>query len=110
MTERPTESQTSILRALSLMNGKVVGDATSLQRSETLAAGESDRHLLPVSTSKRVQMLYVAALSRRPEQREQDRAVKFVKEAVNKAKDKTTPGRGTARSEALADSLLGTAQ
>ena len=37
-SDKATESQTSILQALSLMNGKLIADATSLDRSETLAA------------------------------------------------------------------------
>jgi hypothetical protein len=37
-SDKRTEHQTSILQALSLMNGRFVADATSLERSETLAA------------------------------------------------------------------------
>ena len=37
-SDKRTEYQTSILQALALMNGKFVADATSLERSETLAA------------------------------------------------------------------------
>ena len=36
--DKRTETQTSILQALSLMNGKLVADATNVERSETLAA------------------------------------------------------------------------
>ena len=36
--DRPTEVQTSILQALTLMNGKVMTAATSLRTSETLVA------------------------------------------------------------------------
>src|SRR5262245_60324958 len=35
---KPTEAQTSILQALTLMNGKFIADATSLDKSETLTA------------------------------------------------------------------------
>src|SRR5262249_55618129 len=37
-SQRATQAQRSILQALTLMNGKVVADATSLEKSETLAA------------------------------------------------------------------------
>ena len=37
-SDKATEVQTSILQALTLMNGKVVADATSLARSETRSA------------------------------------------------------------------------
>jgi hypothetical protein len=100
LTERPTESQTSILRALALMNGKVVGDATSLERSETLAAVVDAPFL---STAERVETLYLAALSRRPDTKERDRAVQFVREAVRNAKDKDTAARKKAQADALAD-------
>ena len=36
--EKPTEAQTSILQALTLMNGQIVGGATSLATGDTLAA------------------------------------------------------------------------
>src|SRR5262249_4202245 len=38
MSEKATESPTTILQALTLMNGRLVREATSLERSETLAA------------------------------------------------------------------------
>lgn len=78
-SERATEAQTSILQALSLMNGKVVAAATSLERSETLAAVVDAPFL---GTVGRVEALYIATLSRRPEARELDRAVRFVKSAA----------------------------
>jgi hypothetical protein len=91
---RAVESQTSILQALSLMNGKVTQAATSLERSETLAAVVDAPFL---TTEQRVETLYLAVLSRRPEAKELDRAVKFVESAVKGAK-------GTdAASNALAD-------
>ncbi len=100
LTERPTESQTSILRALALMNGKVVGDATSLSRSETLAAVVDAPFL---TAAERVETLYLAALSRRPEPKELDRAVLFVKEAVRNARGKDAAARRAATGEALSD-------
>jgi hypothetical protein len=72
------------------MNGKVTASATTLEHSETLAAVVEAPFL---SVPQRVETLYLAALSRKPEVRELDRAVKFVRSV--KGKD------GTA--EALAD-------
>jgi hypothetical protein len=100
LTERPTESQTSILRALALMNGKVVGDATSLERSETLAAVVDAPFL---TTAERIETLYLAALSRRPDTKERDRAVQFVREAVRNAKGKDAAARRSGQADALAD-------
>jgi hypothetical protein len=76
--DRPTEVQTSILQALSLMNGRVVADATSLERSETLAAVLDAPFL---DTPGRVEALYLATLSRKPTPRELSRLVHFVERA-----------------------------
>jgi hypothetical protein len=73
--ENPTEVQTSILQALTLMNGKLVDDATVLERSETLAA-VADAPFL--DTAGKVETLYLAALSRPPRPEERDRLVKYV--------------------------------
>jgi hypothetical protein len=92
-TERPVDAQTSILQALTLMNGKLVAAATSLKQSETLAAVVDAPF---ASTAERIETLYLATLSRRPSARELDRAVRFVENAA----------RGTERtaySDALAD-------
>ena len=97
LSERPTDVQTSILQALTLMNGKVVADATSLERSETLAAVVEAPFLTP---AERVEALYLAALSRKPEAKELDRAVEFVQDAEKAADAKD---RRTAGSNALAD-------
>jgi hypothetical protein len=83
-SERPTEAQTSILQALSLMNGKVTAAATTLQRSELLAAVVDAPFL---STAQRVEALYLATLSRKPTAKETERLVKFVQDAA-----KTTTG------------------
>src|SRR5258708_24747625 len=78
-TQRAKEAQTSILQALSLMNGKVIADATSLERSETLAAIVDAPFL---TTAGRVETLFLATLSRRPSDRELDRMTLFVQDAV----------------------------
>ncbi len=73
--ERPVDASTSILQALTLMNGKVIGDATSLARSETLAAVVDAPF---ATTADRVETLYLATLSRRPTNTELGRAVRFI--------------------------------
>jgi hypothetical protein len=76
-SDRATEVQTSILQALSLMNGALTSEATHLERSETLAA------LLDapfMDTAERVETLYLATLARKPTPRELSRMVQYVEE------------------------------
>jgi hypothetical protein len=73
--DKKTEHHTSILQALSLMNGKFVSDATSLERSHTLAA-VADAPFL--STEQKVEALYLAALSRLPRAEEAARMTGYV--------------------------------
>lgn len=64
-TSRPrTEAETTILQALSLMNGKLVSKATDLQASEVLAAVAESPFL---NTAARIETLFLATLSRPPE-------------------------------------------
>lgn len=70
-----TERQTTILQALAMMNGQFVTDATSLDKSATLGA-IAEFPLL--STSERIEALYLAALSRKPRTEELPRLVKYV--------------------------------
>jgi hypothetical protein len=91
-TERAVEAQTSILQALSLMNGKVMAAATSLEDSETLAAVVEAPF---VATEERIATLYLAALSREPQAEEVKRAVQFVNDAGKRHKG--------SKKEALAD-------
>jgi hypothetical protein len=99
-SERAVESQTSILQALSLMNGKVIGSATSLERSETLLAVVDAPFL---STAQRIETLYLATLSRMPKPKEIERTVKFVQDAVREANGAGEATRQTAYRDALAD-------
>jgi hypothetical protein len=69
------EQQTTILQALSMMNGQFVSDATGLEKSATLAA-IADFPLM--TTADRVEALYLAALSRPPRTDERERLVKYV--------------------------------
>src|SRR5207302_986393 len=62
-TEKPTETSTTILQALLLMNGQFVGDQTALERSEILGA------ILDVptwDTPRRLEALFLSALARKP--------------------------------------------
>jgi hypothetical protein len=99
-SERPTEVQTSILQALSLMNGKVIANATTLERSETLAA-VADAPF--ATTAQRIETLYLATLSRPPDARELDRAVRFIQDAQKRANAHDEKARHAADCQALAD-------
>jgi hypothetical protein len=65
--ETPTEAQTSILQALALMNGRLVAGATHLENGATLSAIAEAPFL---DTAGRVETLFLATLSRRPEPEE----------------------------------------
>jgi hypothetical protein len=73
--ERATEKQTSILQALALMNGTFVADATSLDRSATLAA-VADAPFM--SLPQKIDTLYLATLSRLPRPEESHRLGAYV--------------------------------
>jgi Protein of unknown function (DUF1549)/Protein of unknown function (DUF1553) len=88
--EKPTEAQTSILQALTLMNGQLVSGATSLESGDTLAAVAEAPYL---DTAGRIEELYLAALTRRPRPDELSLLVAYVDKAA-------TP---QARTAALAD-------
>jgi hypothetical protein len=72
---RRTEAETSILQALALMNGRLVSDATGLETSETLVAVAEAPFL---SNHQRVEALFLATLSRRPEPEELSRLAGYV--------------------------------
>jgi hypothetical protein len=57
------------------MNGKFIDDATSIERSKTLAAVVDAPFL---TTAQRLETLYLATLSRKPRAEELDRLVKYV--------------------------------
>jgi hypothetical protein len=82
--DKKTETTTSILQALSLMNGKLVADATNVERSVTLA-GVADAPFL--DTPGKVETLFMATLSRQPSAAERERFVKYV-EGGGARKDK----------------------
>jgi hypothetical protein len=69
-----TEYQTSILQALSLMNGSVMTDATSLNKGRLGAVLDSPFW----DTRRRIEELYLSALARKPRPQELDRLVRYV--------------------------------
>lgn len=87
-TSKPTEIQTSILQALMLMNGKFLADATTIDKSETLA-GVWDAPFL--DTGRKIETLYLAALGRKPRPEELQKLVKHV-ETGDPAKQKQRLG------------------
>jgi hypothetical protein len=82
--DKRTEATTSILQALSLMNGRLVADATNVERSVTLA-GVVDAPFL--DTAGKVETLFLATLSRQPKAAERDRFIKYVEDG-GMSKDK----------------------
>ncbi len=104
-SDKSTEVQTSILQALALMNGRFIADATSLERSETLAALVDAPFL---DTAGRIEALYLATLSRKPRPKEIERLVKYVEKggATEGASGRHEPadaGKEKQYNQALAD-------
>lgn len=79
-TGKPTEHETSIIQALTLMNGQFVGEATSPTRSELLTALLEAPFL---DDRGRIEAAYLATLSRRPTAKELDKALAFVDKAAS---------------------------
>jgi hypothetical protein len=92
--ESRTETQTSILQALHMMNGPLMGRAVAHS-----VANDAVHHLATVdyaaNKARAVDTLYVLVLSRRPSPEEIERVVKYV--------DRSGPG--DARKQALGDVL-----
>lgn len=72
---KTTESQTSILQSLMMMNGRQVTDQTSLASSDVLAA-VTDAPFL--DTEGRVEALFLAALTRKPTPQEREQYASYV--------------------------------
>ena len=73
--EKRTELHTSILQALHLMNGPFMTRATSLEHNRTLATvAEAAR----IDTARRLETLYLVALTRKPTAKELKRLVPYV--------------------------------
>jgi hypothetical protein len=99
-SDKVTEVQTSILQALALMNGRLVADATSLERSESLAA-IADAPFL--DTRGRIQTLYLATLGREPRPKELARFVSYVESGGADGQNAPAAEREKNGKQALAD-------
>jgi hypothetical protein len=73
--DRRTEAQTTILQALFLMNGSFMADATSLEGNRTLA---TIAQASATGTARRIETLYLVALSRKPRPEEAARLLDYV--------------------------------
>lgn len=89
-TSKPTEYETSIIQALTLMNGNFVGQATRPKTGELLTAVMEAPFL---NERGRVETIYLATLSRRPTDKEMEQVLAFLVER----------GSGDNPGEALAD-------
>jgi hypothetical protein len=80
-----TETQTSILQALHMMNGALVGRAV-----DHSVAADAIQHLsavdYPANKAKAVDTLYVLVLSRRPRPEEVERVIRYVDRAGDRPK------------------------
>jgi hypothetical protein len=99
--EKPVEAQTSILQALSLMNGRLVADGTSFDaRRSTLLDGLVN--FPEGTTASRIETLYLATLSRKPTAKEADRMRTYIESGGAAKTDQPTAEQKNA---ALADVL-----
>lgn len=74
-TDLPTETQTSILQALKLMNGKFIADATSMESSAMLGAIAESPFL---STEEKINVLFLATLTRYPSESEMNQMTNYI--------------------------------
>jgi hypothetical protein len=79
-TDRTIEPETSITGALTLMNGRFVSRATSLQEGSTLIAACDTPGM---DRPARIETLYLATLSRKPTAGEQERLAKYAANGAN---------------------------
>ena len=75
--ENHHDPQTSILQALTLMNGELINDAVVMRKSPTLSAA-IERSDEPIAA--RVESLYLITLSRLPSESEQQRLTMYLSE------------------------------
>jgi hypothetical protein len=99
-SERATEAQTSILQALTLMNGRFMSAVTSVRRSETLQA-IADAPFLDVPG--KIKALFLATLSREPTSKELARLVRYVEKSGEDDIKRVSRDLTNRQSEALAD-------
>lgn len=76
--DRPTETQTSILQALAMMNGRLIASATDLAESRTLTAILEAPFL---DDRERLETLFLATLSRFPTESERARFTAYLANA-----------------------------
>jgi hypothetical protein len=69
-----TETQTSLLQALTLMNGKLVADATSVTGSHKLASLLSGKG----TNAEKLESLYLSTLGRLPRAQETERLLQYL--------------------------------
>jgi hypothetical protein len=84
-----TDYQATILQALTLMNGQVTADATTLQRGETLQATIDAPFL---DTPKKIETLFLATLTRRPTSTELAKFQEHVERAGTSDRQKAALG------------------
>lgn len=73
--EKLTDKQTSILQALTLMNGRFVNEQTHMERSQFLA-GVIDAPFL--DTTGKVEAIYLATMSRKPTPEESEKHASYI--------------------------------
>lgn len=78
-TGKMAEPETSIPQALALMNDRFIADATTIGSSPMLAAATETPG---ITLDERIEMLYVATLSRKPTGKERERQTKYVGDAT----------------------------
>jgi Protein of unknown function (DUF1553)/Protein of unknown function (DUF1549) len=83
--DKTTEHQTSILQALALMNGKLIADVTSIERSMTLQAVINSPFM---DNKQKLDTLYMATLSRPMKPHEASKMLRYVEEG-GPSKDET---------------------
>jgi hypothetical protein len=75
---KPTEPETSITRALTLMNGSFLNRVTDPRAGATLTAACETPGM---DNAGRVEALYLSTLSRKPSAKERDRMIRYIEEA-----------------------------
>ena len=83
--ERATETNTTILQALMLMNGQLVTEVTSLERGEVLVA---IAEMPGWDTQQRVSALFLTAFARQPTAEELEKFASYVEDGGGVNNDK----------------------
>ncbi len=77
--DKRTETHTSILQALFLMNNKMMGDITTVEKaSDRSTLGTIVNANPSVTTARRIEEMYIITLSRKPKPSELEKLVKYV--------------------------------